>query len=77
MGTLAQRSFRRKPVEVTAQETGVDHAGGELARSVGLFQLAMIGIGATVGTGIFFVDVVHRGDAGQGRVRQRRRAPAA
>ncbi|MGE3284946.1 MAG: amino acid permease [Pseudonocardia sp.] len=36
-------------------ETGADSEGGELKRSIGLFQLSMIGIGATIGTGIFFV----------------------
>ncbi|MDD7936278.1 APC family permease [Actinomycetospora straminea] len=42
-----------------AAESGADasdgHEGGELKRSIGLGQLAAIGIGATVGTGIFFV----------------------
>jgi amino acid transporter len=38
-----------------AEETGTDHGGGQLARSIGLFQLSMIGVGATIGTGIFFV----------------------
>ena len=47
--------FRRKPVAVMAAETGADSGGGELRRSIGLLQLSMIGIGATVGTGIFFV----------------------
>lgn len=55
MATLLQRSFRRKPVAVMSEETGVDHGGGELARTIGLFQLSMIGVGATIGTGIFFV----------------------
>ena len=31
------------------------HGGGELSRSIGLFQLSMFGIGATIGTGIFIV----------------------
>jgi basic amino acid/polyamine antiporter, APA family len=53
--TIVQRSFRRKPVTAMAAETGADKEGGELARSIGLFPLAMIGIGATIGTGIFFV----------------------
>jgi amino acid transporter len=35
--------------------TGADTDGGELERSIGLFQLSTIGIGATIGTGIFFV----------------------
>ncbi|PVZ03451.1 APC family permease [Actinomycetospora cinnamomea] len=51
--------LRRKPVTAMAAETGADatpgHEGGELQRSIGLGQLAAIGIGATVGTGIFFV----------------------
>nr|WP_308257778.1 amino acid permease [Pseudonocardia lacus] len=55
MATILQRSFRRKPVTSMAAETGADSGGGELARSIGLFQLAMIGVGATIGTGIFFV----------------------
>jgi APA family basic amino acid/polyamine antiporter len=53
--TLLERSFRRKPVHAMTAE-GDGHPGaGELKRSIGLFQLAMIGIGATIGTGIFFV----------------------
>jgi APA family basic amino acid/polyamine antiporter len=36
-------------------ETGTDTDGGELARTIGLFQLSLFGIGATVGTGIFIV----------------------
>src|SRR5262245_381034 len=42
---------RRKPL---AEQTG-PHAGPELERSFGTFQLTMFGVGATVGTGIFFV----------------------
>lgn len=46
--------LRRKPVSTMTRETGADETGGgELARSIGLFPLTMIGIGATVGTGIF------------------------
>src|SRR5262245_14395372 len=54
MPTL-QELFRRKPVTEMAAETGVDTGKSELARSIGLFQLSMFGIGATIGTGIFFV----------------------
>ena len=36
-------------------ETGTDTGKSELERSIGLFQLSMFGIGATIGTGIFFV----------------------
>jgi amino acid transporter len=55
LATLLQRSFRRKPVASMAADTGADGGDGQLARSIGLFQLSMIGVGATIGTGIFFV----------------------
>lgn len=60
MPTLDRAAWlRRKPVTTMAAESGADasagHEGGELKRSIGLGQLAAIGIGATVGTGIFFV----------------------
>ena len=51
MATLAQQLTRRKPIRAQAGEGG----GAELQRSFGTFQLAMFGVGATVGTGIFFV----------------------
>ncbi len=48
--------FRRcKPVAVMTEETQPDSDGGELARTIGLFQLSLFGIGATIGTGIFIV----------------------
>src|SRR5919107_5151620 len=47
--------FRRKPVDAFITETGPDAEGGELSRSIGLFQLTMFGVGATIGTGIFIV----------------------
>jgi amino acid transporter len=55
MATIMKRSLRRKPARVMDDETGADTGGGELRRSIGLFQLTMIGVGATIGTGIFFV----------------------
>ena len=56
MATLLQQAFRRKPVADMAAETGADgQGGGQLARSIGLFPLTMIGVGVTIGTGIFFV----------------------
>ncbi|QYN32705.1 amino acid permease [Pseudonocardia sp. DSM 110487] len=56
MASLMQQAFRRKPLDVMAAETGVDgHGGGQLARTIGLFPLTMIGVGATIGTGIFFI----------------------
>ena len=54
MPTLKQL-FRRKPVPEMSAETGSDSGQSELARSIGLFQLSMFGVGATIGTGIFFV----------------------
>src|SRR4051812_655709 len=50
--TLGQKLFRTKSVERHA----VPHDGG-LKRSIGLFPLTMIGVGATIGTGIFFTMV--------------------
>jgi amino acid transporter len=54
MPTLNQL-FRRKPVPEMSAETGTDTGESELVRSIGLFQLSMFGVGATIGTGIFFV----------------------
>lgn len=54
MPTLEQL-FRRKPVPEMSAESGSDSGQSELTRSIGLFQLSMFGIGATIGTGIFFV----------------------
>ncbi len=47
--------FRRKPVPEMAAESGTDTGASELERTIGLFQLSMFGVGATIGTGIFFV----------------------
>lgn len=54
--------LRRKPVTTMAAESGADPervdgptGGGELRRAIGLFELTAFGVGATVGTGIFFV----------------------
>jgi basic amino acid/polyamine antiporter, APA family len=47
---LRQELLQRKPVEPPARE----HPDG-LKRSIGTFSLAMFGVGATIGTGIFFV----------------------
>ena len=59
MASLKEQVLRRKPVGVMTEETGTDaHGGegeGELSRSIGLFQLTLFGVGATVGTGIFIV----------------------
>src|SRR5215216_4375548 len=53
--TGRQSVFRRKPVDAFVTETRPDAEGGELSRSIGLFQLTMFGVGATIGTGIFIV----------------------
>lgn len=52
--SLAQRLLRKKPIRQFADPS---HDGQErvLGRSITLFQLTMLGVGATVGTGIFFV----------------------
>ncbi len=49
--TLSEQLTRKKPM---AAEKG-PHDGPDLERSFGTFQLMMFGVGATVGTGIFFV----------------------
>ncbi|CAK7282451.1 amino acid permease [Streptomyces sp. RM1] len=51
---LGARLMRRKPVELLVAEGGKGE-GGSLRRSLGLWQLTMISIGATLGTGIFVV----------------------
>jgi basic amino acid/polyamine antiporter, APA family len=59
MPALKEQVLRRKPVGVMTEETGTDaHGGegeGELSRSIGLFQLTLFGVGATIGTGIFVI----------------------
>ncbi|MFD4138247.1 amino acid transporter [Streptomyces sp. NPDC058572] len=51
---LATRLMRRKPVEQLVSEGGQGE-GGTLRRSLSMWQLTMISIGATLGTGIFVV----------------------
>ena len=55
MSSLSQQLFRRKPVVQMEDESGSETGKSELTRSIGLFQLSMFGVGATIGTGIFFV----------------------
>jgi basic amino acid/polyamine antiporter, APA family len=65
--STGQRSvFRRKPVEAFVTETRPDAEGGELSRSIGLFQLTMFGVGATIGTGIFIILTEAVPEAGPG-----------
>ena len=54
--TLLGRLMRTKSADAEAGHDGAHggHGGGELDRSLGLFSLVMLGVGATIGTGIFF-----------------------
>ncbi|MEC5162485.1 MULTISPECIES: amino acid permease [unclassified Janthinobacterium] len=54
--TLGQKLTRTKPIN-PAGHHGHGLNSGALARTVGLFSLTMIGVGATIGTGIFFTMV--------------------
>jgi len=58
--SFGEQLKRRKPIAALKGP----HAGPELERSFGTFQLTMFGVGATVGTGIFFVLQVAVPDAG-------------
>jgi len=51
--TLGQKLFRTK----TSGHKSDDGHAHALGRSLGLFPLTMIGVGATIGTGIFFTMV--------------------
>jgi APA family basic amino acid/polyamine antiporter len=68
MASLGEQILRRKPVTQMAAETGADSEGGELKRSITLFQLSLFGIGATIGTGIFIVFSSAVPEAGPGVV---------
>ncbi len=54
--SLSAQLLRKKPIQIAdpGHELG-EHAGPELGRNLGTFTLMMFGVGATVGTGIFFV----------------------
>jgi APA family basic amino acid/polyamine antiporter len=52
--TLGQKLLRVKPLE---KKVEAGSAASGLQRSMGLFSLTMIGVGATIGTGIFFTMV--------------------
>ena len=49
--SLGDQLKRRKPIVFQHKH----HQGEELARNLSTFQLMMFGVGATVGTGVFFV----------------------
>ncbi|NRQ37657.1 amino acid permease [Nonomuraea sp. NN258] len=51
---LAQRLFRTKPTERIVEEGGQGE-GGELRRTMSLWQLTLFSVGATLGTGIFVI----------------------
>jgi basic amino acid/polyamine antiporter, APA family len=69
MSTTEQPSnslLRRKSIE-SMLGAGGGHGGGErLTRSMSMVSLMMIGVGATIGTGIFFVMAVTVPEAGPG-----------
>ncbi|TDD19477.1 amino acid permease [Nonomuraea diastatica] len=52
--TLAQRLLRTKPAERIVAEGGRGE-GGELRRTMSLWQLTLFSVGATLGTGIFVI----------------------
>jgi amino acid transporter len=54
--SLWEQLTRKKPLAKShPEEHQGEHAGPDLRRNLGTFALMMIGVGATVGTGIFFV----------------------
>src|SRR6185369_13781910 len=54
--SVLERWLRRKPIEkLTGEVAGTPSDPDHLGRSITLFQLMMFGVGATIGTGIFFV----------------------
>lgn len=52
MAALMNALLRKKDIQ--EQQLALHGPQGELKRSLGLFALVMIGVGATIGTGIFF-----------------------
>ena len=53
---LLQRILRTKPIGVMAEKgEGEQTSDGGLKRTIGLFQLTMLGVGATIGSGIFVI----------------------
>jgi len=50
--TLLQKVTRKTPLDEVGKQI---ESGQHLSRTIGLFQLTMLGVGCTVGTGIFFV----------------------
>ena len=52
--SLMDRLMRTKSADSEVGDGHGGHGNGELSRSLGLFSLVMLGVGATIGTGIFF-----------------------
>jgi APA family basic amino acid/polyamine antiporter len=52
--SLREQLLRKKPLAL-ADDPDHAHAGPDLNRTIGTFQLMLFGVGGTVGTGIFFV----------------------
>jgi APA family basic amino acid/polyamine antiporter len=52
---LAAQLLRRKPIGQMVHEAETGHGGPRLIRSFGVFQLTMISVGATLGTGILVI----------------------
>lgn len=55
MGSMADELRRRKPLDRMIAEAEGGYSGPPLQRSMGLWQLTLLGISSVVGTGIFFV----------------------
>ena len=52
---LGAQLLRRKPINQMVEEAGNGDGGAPLRRSFGVFQLTMISVGATLGTGILVI----------------------
>lgn len=52
---LGAQLLRRKPLEQLTDESLTESGGGGLKRTLGMWQLTMISVGATLGTGIFVI----------------------
>nr|WP_262008939.1 amino acid permease [Streptomyces sp. FIT100] len=55
MSSMADELRRRKPIDRMIAEAEGDYSGPPLRRTMGLWQLTLLGISSVVGTGIFFV----------------------
>ncbi|MGW1892283.1 hypothetical protein ACWCP6_18810 [Streptomyces sp. NPDC002004] len=55
MGSMTDELRRRKPLDRLMAEAEGDGSGAPLRRTLGLWQLTLLGISSVVGTGIFFV----------------------